>query len=196
MSGTMAKPALSTILKKCGSENSKELKIKALREHKDNISLMELFKFAFDPRIKFLLPQAKVDYKVTLLLDQDERLYREVFKLVNLCVLEENFTDLDGKGRKVITHGGPTKRDASSGEIVASMSQLQRERIFIQTLESIYPSDAEMLMNVKNKQIGIRGITENTVRLAFPGMIYGDIEFLSKNKMFIPDELREANDNE
>lgn len=180
----MAKNTISSILKEAASKKTNEEKIEVLRANSNNAALLELLKFTYDPRIHFRLPQDKMPYKPCKLVDQDEHLYREVFKLVKLC--EIWIEDPGMPIRKI--QGGPINKVGD-----ASMTQLQRENYFIQMLESIHPDDAVLLNQVKNKRLGMEGLTERTIRLAFPGMIHGDIEFFTKNKMQIPDELRDAN---
>ena len=42
--------------------------------------------------------------------------------------------------------------------------------MFIQTLESIDPEDAELLCSIKDKKIPYKGITSKLVTEAYPGL--------------------------
>jgi hypothetical protein len=51
------------------------------------------------------------------------------------------------------------------------LSQLRRETLFIQVLESIPPEEAELLLAVKDKKLPYKGITKEIVQEAFPGLL-------------------------
>ena len=162
----MLQPTLSSILKNAAKQDGQDLKIAYLREHQSP-QLVDLLKFTFDPRVTFMLPAGAAPYKPTGLVDQDTRLYQEVGRLFLMCRLTDNTGTVYGMqaDRRLPPAQGNKK------------VQLQREQIFLQILESIHPDDAMLLINVKDKTLGIKGLTERIVRLAFPNQIYGDNEF-------------------
>jgi hypothetical protein len=184
----MAKPTLTSLLKICGAQDSTEKKVEMLRSHRENKGFMELLMYTYNPRIHFLLPQAKPPYTPCKFLDQDEKLYSEVFKLVNFCELHVPLPN----GQKRIVQGGPATRNPTTGEVTPSMTQLKREQLFIRMLESVHPEDAVTLCNVKNKTLDIKGLTERVIRLAFPGWLPEEAEFFKKNKLIMGDETKKA----
>jgi hypothetical protein len=54
-----------------------------------------------------------------------------------------------------------------------NLKRLQIENIFIQMLEGIHVSEAEMLMTLKDKELATRypGLTQEVVLAAFPGLL-------------------------
>lgn len=51
------------------------------------------------------------------------------------------------------------------------LNTLRRERMFIDMLESIHPKDAEIIINMINKQSPVKGLTKAVVKEAFPNLI-------------------------
>ena len=52
-----------------------------------------------------------------------------------------------------------------------NLKQVRREYLFVELLESIDPSEAELLLQVKDKKIKCRGLTYNLVKETFPELI-------------------------
>lgn len=52
-----------------------------------------------------------------------------------------------------------------------NLKPVRREFLFIQLLESIDSEDAKLLLAVKEKKLPFKGITEKTVRQAFPDLL-------------------------
>ena len=50
------------------------------------------------------------------------------------------------------------------------MSKMKKEQLFIGMLESIHPKDAQLVVNMVNKE-KIEGLTKNVINEAFPGLI-------------------------
>jgi len=51
------------------------------------------------------------------------------------------------------------------------LNTIRRERMFIDMLESIHPKDAQILVNMINKQSPVKGLTKALVKEAFPNLI-------------------------
>jgi len=51
------------------------------------------------------------------------------------------------------------------------LTNLKRERMFIDLLESIHPRDAEILVDMINKKTSVKGLTEKLVKEAYPDLI-------------------------
>lgn len=135
------KLGVAEILKKASALKSKEDKINFLRSN-DNFALRTILQGALDPRIKWLLPPGEVPYKKNDLPDLQGTLYSEARRLY------------------LFVEGG------SPG-----LTQLRRETLFIELMESLDSEDSELLVSVKDKKIPYKGITPALIKEAFPGLI-------------------------
>lgn len=135
------KVGVAETLKKIAALKTKEEKIRALREN-DNFAIRTILQGAYDKNIKWLLPPGEVPYKKSTLEDLEHVFYAECRKL---------YLFVEG--------GNP------------GLSQLRRETLFIELMESVAPADAELLTFVKDKKIPYKGITPALVKEAFPGLI-------------------------
>ena len=52
-----------------------------------------------------------------------------------------------------------------------NLKPARREYLFIELLESLHPSEADLLLQVKDKKIKCRGLTYNLVKETFPNLI-------------------------
>ena len=98
-----------------------------------------LFTYAFDPNIKWLLPEGAAPYKPTDILDVEGRLLHELRRL---------YLFVEG--------GNP------------NLTKMRRETLYIQLLESIHPKDAILLNSIKDKKIPFKGLNKKIVQQAFP----------------------------
>ena len=138
----MAVP-IPTILKEIASKSKKDEKKEVLLKYANNGAFREILKYAFDPNIKFLLPPGNPPYNSVV----DE---------------SENPTYLYGLVRKLylfVEGANPNLKPA------------RREYLFIELLESLHPSEADLLLQVKDKKIKCRGLTYNLVKETFPNLI-------------------------
>ena len=120
----------------------REQKVEALR-HNDSFVLRTVLQGAFDPRIKWLLPEGDPPYRPNELVDQENVFIRDARKLT------------------YFVQGGP----------YPNLKQVKREQMFIEMLETVAPADAKMLCAVKEKRLPWKGITVEIVNEAFPGFI-------------------------
>ena len=51
------------------------------------------------------------------------------------------------------------------------MKTYQREKMFLDILETVHPRDAELLVGMINKKMPIKGITKKLTKEAFPDLI-------------------------
>jgi hypothetical protein len=116
-------------------------KIAALQAN-NSFELRTILQGAFDPRIKWLLPEGQPPFKANELQDQESVLLREVKKL-----------------SYYVEGGAPVK------------TQAQREMMFIALLENCAPADALMLCAIKDKKSPVKGIDADLVRAAFPDLL-------------------------
>mgnify|MGYP003342170154 CR=1 FL=1 len=133
---------VSEILKKISEEKDAKKRKDMLASCVKNAAVMTILKLAFDPEIKFNLPEGDPPYKPCEFLDQQGMLYNQLRKL-NLFV---------GAGNP-------------------NIPKLKKEMLFINMLESLDPEDAKLLLSVKDKKIPYKGITKKLVTETFPGLI-------------------------
>lgn len=137
--------SIAEILEEASKITKKEERIEFLRSNA-NPTLLKVLQWAFDPRIKWLLPEGAVPYNPTKYLDQEGNLYGEARRL---------YLFVEG--------GNP------------NLKQVRREFLFIQLLESLSPKEAQLMASVKDKKIPFKGITPKFVEETFPGLINGAI---------------------
>jgi hypothetical protein len=135
------KLSISEILKRASEIKDEDTRINWLRQN--NSILMEaVLRGAFDPKIKWLLPEGNPPYKPNDLVDQHHRFYTECRKL---------YLFIEG--------GNP------------DLKQLRRETLFLELLETLDPEDAKLLLAIKDKHLPYPGVTVEVVNKAFPGII-------------------------
>ena len=131
---------IAEFLEKVAKLKKNEEKVAALKES-DCFALRTVLQAAFDPRIKFLLPEGDAPYKPNDLVDQENVFFAEARKLVHF-----------------VEGGNP------------GLKQLKREAIFIELLETVAPADAKMLMAIKDKKSPFKGLTAEVAKQAFPDL--------------------------
>lgn len=132
---------VSEFLEKVSRLKKKQEKIDALK-HNDSYVIRTVLQGAFDPRIKWLLPEGEPPYTPNSLVDQENVFIHEVRKLVYF-----------------VENGAPR------------LTTAKRERIFIELLEAVDPRDAKLICSIKEKKMPWPGITAEIVKEAFPGLI-------------------------
>ena len=135
--------ALPTILAEVAKAKNKKEKKEVLLKHGNHGALKQVLKYTYDPNIKFLLPPGNPPYNSVV----DE---------------SENPTYLYGLLRKLylfVEGGNPNLKPA------------RREYLFIELLESVHPSEAELLCQIKDKKLKCNGLTYNLVKETFPELI-------------------------
>ena len=135
--------SIPLIFEDIAKANSIEARQKVLLENESN-PLKELLKYAFHPDIKFALPPGMPPYKT---IGSPE---------------EYNPTYLYPNIRKfyLFVEGGHE-----------GLTQLRREQLFIQILESLHPKEAEVVIQVKDKKLNYRGLTYKLVKKTFPEIL-------------------------
>ncbi len=114
-------------------------KVDALVNHPHSQAFKIIFAYAFDPNIKWLLPEGNAPYKPTDMLDVEGRLLHELRRLY------------------LFVEGGHP-----------NLTKNRREALFIQMLESVDPKDAILLNSIKDKKIPFKGLNKKIVQQAFP----------------------------
>ena len=77
----MVRKSVSEILHEIGEQASFQDRVKVMRSYRGNNPLRAILKYAFDPRIKFLLPEGTPPYKENDFPDQQGNLYYHFKKL-------------------------------------------------------------------------------------------------------------------
>ena len=134
-------PTVHEIFTKINNAKDKPQKIAVLKQF-DNKAMRQLLKAAFDPNIKFDLPEGNPPY------------------IKNEAPAGTEHTSLAMEARKLyhfIVGGNNT------------INKLKKETMFIQMLEGLHADDAEVLMSIKNKNLNntYKGLTANLVKETF-----------------------------
>lgn len=136
------KKSISELLKACAEAKKVEERVELLKiTANKSPAVLTILKYAFDPNIKFLLPDTDPPYKPSEFLDQEARLYSELRRM---------YLFIEG--------GNP------------NLTKFKREMLFIQLLESVDPNDAKLLCSIKNKKLPFKELTSKIVLKAFPGL--------------------------
>ena len=139
--GRAVPPLMSEIATKINNAKDKPRKLKVLKDN-DSVSLRQVLKGAFDPKIEWLLPKGDVPYTK------------------NDAPIGTEHTQLRQEAKRLylFTKGGDS-----------TLSSNKRETIFIQMLEGLSADEAEFLVTVVNKKVNnkYKGFTGNLVKEAF-----------------------------
>jgi len=132
---------IAEILDKVSKVKTKKEKVSFLKQY-DTDALRMVIKSSFDPKIKWLLPEGKVPYENNDAPEGTEH------------------TNLHSEARKLFhfLEGGN-----------ADINQKKRETMFIQLLEGLHQTDAEVLVAAKEKGLHrkFKGLSDNVVKEAF-----------------------------
>jgi hypothetical protein len=135
--------SVSEILSNISEEKDVKKRKDLLAQQSKNQGVIAMLQLAFDPNVKFQLPEGDPPYKPCEYLDQQGMLYNSVRKIAM-------FLDPNSK-----------------------LPQLKKEVLFIGVLESLDPQDAKLLLAVKDKKMPYKGITKKLVAETFPNLIKG-----------------------
>ena len=131
----------SEILDKVHKAKTKDQKIKLLREHGSS-QLRAVLKSSFDPKIEWVLPEGDVPYAK------------------NDAPAGTEHTTLATESRKLwhFIKGADNETP-----------QWKKEQMFVQMLEGLHESEAELVVNAKDKKLHqiYKGLSSNVVREAF-----------------------------
>ena len=105
--------------------------------------------YTFHPDVKFLLPESDPPFIAQAEDPRSTMLYGQIRKF-------RYFVE------------GPGGTDFCAG---ANINPSRREVMFITMLESVTPREAKMILGVKNKDLGISGLTYRLVQETFPHLI-------------------------
>ena len=134
----MARKSLAWILEFASKLPNEEEQIKCLRAN-DNFAMRTILAGAFDPNIKWLLPEGDAPYTPCEYPNMENMLYLEARRL---------YLFVEG--------GNP------------NLTPLKRESMFVELLQSVTPEDARLLVAIKDKKLPFEGLSAKTVKKAFP----------------------------
>ena len=134
-------PLLSEVLKKVHNAKTKDKKVSILQDY-DSEPLRMVIKSSFDPNIKWIIPEGDVPYRQNESEEGTEHtlLSKEARKLYNFI------------------EGGNN-----------TIPRFKKEQMFIQMLEGLHQSEAELLCAAKDKKLHqvYKGLSDNVVKEAF-----------------------------
>ena len=134
-------PLMSEVLTKVNNAKTKDKKIAVLKEH-DSEPLRMLIKSSFDPKIKWVLPEGQVPYKANEAPEGTEHtlLSQEARRLYHFIEGADNQTP-----------------------------RMRKETMFIQMLEGLHHSEAEVVCHAKDKILHqkYKGLSDAVVKTAF-----------------------------
>ena len=135
--------SIPLIFEDVAAANSIKARKKVLLENESK-PLKEILKYAFHPDIKFALPPGKPPYKTIGSPDE----YNPTYLYPNI---KKFYLYIEGG------HDG--------------LTQLRREQLFVQMLESLHPKEAEVVIQIKDKKLNYRGLTYKLVKTTFPEIL-------------------------
>ena len=134
-------PLMSEVLTKVNNAKDKAKKIAVLKEH-DSEPLRMLIKSSFDPKIKWVVPEGQVPYKPNEAPEGTEHtlLSQEVRRFYHYIEGADNQTP-----------------------------RMRKETMFIQMLEGLHKSEAEVVCYAKDKILHqkYKGLSDSVVKTAF-----------------------------
>ena len=134
-------PLIHEIFTQINNAKDKPKKIEVLKRY-DTPYIRQLLKAAFDPKIKWILPEGTPPY------------------IANEAPEGTEHTLLRNETRKLylFIEGGDN-----------TISKTRKETLFIQMLEGLHKTEAEVLINVKDKKLNkvYKGLTEQLIKETF-----------------------------
>ena len=138
---TSSAPLFHEILTKVNNAKMKDDKIKVLRDN-DSVPLRQIIKGAFDPKIEWDLPEGTPPF------------------IANEAPVGTEHTLLKTEARRLFNFlkGGNN-----------TLSKTRKETLFIQMLEGLHKTEADLLINIKDRRLNqvYKGLTEAVVKEAF-----------------------------
>ena len=135
------KELISEIFTKINNAKDKPKKIEVLRQY-DTPGMRMILKGAFDPKIQWDLPEGTPPY------------------IANEAPAgtEHTFLEVEAKRLYNFAVGGNDQ-----------LNKIRKETLFIQMLEGLHKTEAELLINVKDKRLNkeYKGLTEQLVKETF-----------------------------
>jgi hypothetical protein len=134
---------LFTDISNVGRPNFKTTKIRKalLLQHRSG-QLEQFLRYCFHPDIQFLLPEGIPPYQKLAGAENTKLIYGQV-RMINYV----------------------------TNQYTGNITQLKREQMFIQILESVTPQEAQLIIEMKNKKLNVIGLTYKLVKDTFPHLL-------------------------
>lgn len=132
--------SITEILSKVSKAATKEEKVGLLLQYR-NITLMTVLRYIYDENVTFCIPDTPPPWKKNGLVDQHSRLYQETRRL---------------------------KMFLSTSPYATKLKKHKIEQLFIEILESIQDSDADILANNMLTKKHLIGIPKSVIEEAWP----------------------------
>ena len=131
----------SEVLDKVHKAKTKDQKVKILREH-NTPALRSVLKSSFDPNIKWVLPEGEVPYR-------------------------KNDAPIGTEHTTLATESSKLWHFIKGGD--GQTPQWKKEQMFVQMLEGLHQTEAELLINAKEKKLHqvYKALSTNVVMEAF-----------------------------
>ena len=142
--------SLHEIFTDVAKETSINKKSEILKEN-DSRGLQIFLRCVFDDKVTWLVPDSKPPYEPNDAPEwdlADMRLEQEALKIGRFIQVDGQ-TPIQGK----------------------DLTKTRREDLFIQLLEGLHPTEADLLMSGVKKKIKYKGLTKRVVQKAFPDLI-------------------------
>lgn len=150
----VSKTLLSEVLQRVSNAKTKDEKVKILQEYKSP-ALTKILLCNFAKNVHFVFPNGKTPYTPSNLPPGIEHKY--------IFTEERHLERFITKTVNGVTYFG------CSGDVKPRLQQLKKEQLWIQLLETLHASEAELLDLVKDKKLTSRyKITRQNVIDAFP----------------------------
>jgi len=140
-------PFIHEILELVSEQKTKVKKIEILQQYRDD-SLTAVLIWNFDESIESALPEGEVPYKP------------------NEVPVGTDHTSLRREWKQLyhFVKGGNDK-----------LNNLRRESMFVQMLEGLHPSEAQIVCLIKDKRLtDVYKVTLDQVKTAYPDIVWGD----------------------
>ena len=141
------------ILDKVAKEASVKQKVKILQSY-DSPSIRAVLRGAYDPTIKWLVPNSKPPYTPNEAEAWDLaplQLGVEILKQIN------KYVALRKNDQWVVS--------------VKTQSQTHRENMFIEFIEGLHPTEVDVVFGMINRKLPYKGLTAKLAKDAFPNLI-------------------------
>jgi len=146
-------PMLHELLEAVDSERTKAKKVSLLKQHGDN-AIKSVFIWNFDETVVSMLPTGTVPYQPV-----------DSSQITNLGAGVANRSTIRNKADMFYNF----VKGGNNG-----LNKVKRETMFIGLLETLHPSEADLLILVKDKQLGTKyNITRELVSEAYPDIQWG-----------------------
>tara|TARA_R100000008_G_scaffold79588_1_gene61360 strand:+ start:107 stop:553 length:447 start_codon:yes stop_codon:yes gene_type:complete len=131
----------SEVLDKVHKAKTKDQKVKILKEH-NTPALRSVLKSSFDPNIKWVLPEGEVPYR-------------------------KNDAPIGTEHTTLATESSKLWHFIKGGD--GQTPQWKKEQMFVQMLEGLHQTEADLLINAKDKKLHqvYKGLSTNVVMEAF-----------------------------